>query len=372
MSAADLDLHSRFVALCQMPSATGDERAVADMVADELRALGVPVAEDDAAGPAQAGAGNLRCRIPGTGQGAVMFCAHLDTVPHEHPVEVVCDEGVYRSAGPSILGADNKAAVTVFMELARRWVKTPGAAALELVFTVAEEDGLRGAHAFDVSTLQAPIGYVFDHAASIGEIVTSAPTYHRLRAEFAGVASHAGLEPEAGVSALRAAARAASELPQGRLDPETTANLGRMAGGTATNIIAASAWLDAEARGLDDDRAGAVIQTMVDACNWAAGEEGCDVDVEVTTMFRGYRQKRSDVAVAHAAEALQACGHEPCFVSSGGGSDANAFMDRGLACVNLANGTAAVHTDNESVAVADLDAALRVAELIARSAGQDG
>ena len=113
-------LHDRFVRLCEIPSPTGDERAVADAVAAELRELGVDVAEDEAAGPARAGAGNLIARIPGGGEGWVMFCAHLDTVPHEAPIEVELADGVYRSRGETILGADNKAAVAVLVELAAR------------------------------------------------------------------------------------------------------------------------------------------------------------------------------------------------------------------------------------------------------------
>src|SRR6476660_9548783 len=155
-------LYETFTRLCEIRSPTGEEREVADTAAAELRALGLEVSEDDAAGPAEAGAGNLLARLPGESEEWVMFCAHLDTVPHKGLVEVVSDGGVFRSRGETILGADNKAAVAVFMELVARFAETPPPVGIELVLTVAEEQGLRGAKAFDTSVLRARTGFVLD------------------------------------------------------------------------------------------------------------------------------------------------------------------------------------------------------------------
>ncbi|HET7120024.1 MAG TPA: M20/M25/M40 family metallo-hydrolase, partial [Solirubrobacterales bacterium] len=173
-----------------------------DTLAAELRALGLEVSEDDAAGPAEAGAGNLLARAPGTGEGFVMFCAHVDTVPHPGQIEVVDDEGVFRSRGETILGADNKAAVAVFMELIARHVERPGPVGVELVLTVAEEQGLRGAKAFDVSQLRSSAGFVLDHAGPVGEVIVSTPTQQKILADFIGVEAHAGIKPEEGSSAI--------------------------------------------------------------------------------------------------------------------------------------------------------------------------
>src|ERR1700744_4839004 len=156
--AGNQRLYDAFVRLCEIRSPTGEEREVADTLAAELRALGLEVEEDDAAGPAEAGAGNLLARVAGERDEYVMFCAHMDTVPHRGRVEVVDDEGVFRSAGDTILGADNKAAVAVFMELVRRGVERPFPVGIELVLTVAEEQGLRGAKAFDIDQLRASAG----------------------------------------------------------------------------------------------------------------------------------------------------------------------------------------------------------------------
>ncbi len=359
----------RFVRLCETPSPTGSERAVADLVLGELDQLGVEVREDEAAGPARAGAGNLIARVPGTGDGWVMLCAHLDTVPEDGEIEVELADGVFRSRGETILGADDKAGVTVLVELAARHVSSPAPAGIELVFTVAEEDGLRGAKELDLGGLRAPFGYALDHATPIGELITAAPTHQRLVAEFEGSEAHAGIRPEDGRSAIGAAAAAVNAMALGRLDEQTTANVGVIEGGVAANVVAGHCRIEAEARSLDEGRIAETTAAMLDACTWAASEHSCDVDLDLTEVFRGYRQPSSSPAVRLAREALQRRGHEPREVSSGGGSDANALVARGFECVLLANGTDANHTPAESVAADRIVEMLRVCESIAELAG---
>jgi tripeptide aminopeptidase len=354
----------RFVRLCEIPSPTGRERTVADAVASELRELGVEVSEDDAAARAQAGAGNLLARLPGRGDDWVMLCAHLDTVPEGGKIEVVLDDGVYRSRGETILGADDKAAVAVLVELAARHAEDPPPVGLELLFTVAEEDGLRGAKAFDLGSLRSRYGFVIDHASPIGEFLVAAPTYKRLAAEFVGREAHSGIRPEEGRSAIAAAAAAIAEMELGRIDPETTANVGLIDGGTATNIVPGRCRIEGEARSIDGSRAATVIGAMVDACTWAANERECDLDFEVTEIFRGYRPRPASPAIAVAKRALAACGHEPRQLATGGGSDANALRAAGFDAVLLANGTEANHTPEESVAPQRIVEMLEVCEAI--------
>jgi tripeptide aminopeptidase len=363
-------LLQRFVRLCEIPSVTGDERAVADDVAAELRGLGIEVEEDDAASPARAGAGNLIARVPGRdgSEKWVSFVAHLDTVPHSEPIRVVEDGGVFRSAGDTILGADNKAAVTVVAELGARLAEEPGPVGVELVFTVAEEQGLRGASALDTERLRAPFGFVMDHATPIGEVITAAPTYKRIQAEFRGIEAHAGMRPEDGRSAIEAATHAVATMDLGRLDEETTANVGVIDGGTAPNVVAGACHLEAEARSIDSGRAEEVAQRMVDACSWAAGEAGCDVDLLVETYFRGYRIKPASKPLAVARAALERCGVVPLEVATGGGSDANALRAAGFDALLLANGTEANHTPDESVPVANLHRMLDVCAAIVEAA----
>jgi tripeptide aminopeptidase len=354
----------RFVRLCEIPSPTGEERAVADAVLAELRELGVEVNEDGAAAPAEAGAGNLIARIPGEHDAWAMFACHLDTVPHDGPIEVVLDQGVYRSRGETILGADDKAAVTVLMELSARRAHRPPPIGLEVLFTVAEEDGLRGAKALEPGSLRSSLGFVLDHASPIGEVITAAPTHKRLVAEFEGAEAHAGIRPEEGRNAIQAAAAAVSGMKLGRLDKATTANVGMISGGVASNVVPGRCRIEGEARSLDDERASSTVGAMVDACTWAASEYECDVDVAVAEMFRAYRVSSSSPSVKVAREALRRCGVEPREVATGGGSDANALKAAGYDCVLLANGTEANHTPHESVAAERIVHMLAVCEAL--------
>jgi len=368
---------SRFVRLCEISSPTGEERAVADAVKAELESLELEVTEDGAGPVAGAGAGNLLTRIParprpdGSDPGYVMFCAHLDTVPHSGPIEVVLDdEGVYRSAGNTILGADNKAAVAVLLEMAVRYSKEPPPVGVELLFTVAEEQGLLGAKAFDQSRLESEVGYVLDHATDIGEVITAAPTHIGIAAEFKGVEAHAGLVPESGRSAIAAAARAIAEMKLGRLDDETTANIGVISGGTSGNVVPGSCRVKGEARSVDPARVTQVIAEMTDAMVWASSEAGCEVDITTEKHFTGYRVDDDSRALALAEAALTACGEQPVRITTGGGSDASVFRERGMDCLLLANGTYANHTHDESVPRENLGRMLAVCERIVTEAGE--
>src|SRR5215218_2376165 len=303
-----------FTELAALPSPPGEERAVADAVAAYLRDLALDVEED-----------------------------------------------VVRNAGGTILGADNKAAVAVMLETVRRVVAEGRPhAGIELVFTPKEEVGLLGAGAFDHKRLRASVGYVFDQAAPIGEIVLGAPTATALLARYHGRSAHAGMYPEEGRSAIAAAARAIADLRLGRIDEETTANVGRIDGGMARNIVPEWCTVTAEARSHDERKLADVVQEILDAFAFAASVEECEVETQVETSYRGYRFRRDDQAVSLAASALARAGYEPSFALSGGGADANVFNERGLACVNLANGMAQIHTPDEHIAVGDLEGMVEV------------
>jgi len=347
---------------------------VADTLAAELRALGLDVTEDDAAGPAEAAAGNLLARLPGASDEWVMFCAHIDTVPHKGQIEVVQSEGVFRSAGETILGADNKAAVAVFIELVARYAEAGRSppVGIELLLTVAEEQGLRGAKAFDASTLRSRVGFVLDHASAVGEVIVTSPTQQSVRADFHGVEAHAGIRPEDGASAIAAAGAAIARMELGRLDAETTANVGVIRGGTSGNVVPGHCEIVAEARSLDAGRAAEVAGALSDACAWGASEHGCDADVRMEELFRGYQIPPSSSALALAEAGLRRAGFEPERTATGGGSDANALILEGFDCVLLANGTEANHTPDESVSARNLDAMLAVCEGIVAEAAAAG
>jgi tripeptide aminopeptidase len=356
-------LHDTFVALCRIESPTGSERPCADHVARELKQMGLDVDEDDAGPSVGADAGNLFARIPGRGPASILLCAHLDTVPLTAPIEPTLVDGGWTNAGDGILGADNKAAVAVLLELARRATVAPAPAAvgLELLFTVSEENGLHGAKAFDKSRLRSRAGFVFDHASPIGDIIIASPTYQRVVAELHGTAAHAGVRPEAGRSAIAAAARGIAAMQLGRLDEETTANVGVIEGGTATNVVPERCRIEVEVRGIEETRVEAVLTDMIDHLQDAADAAECDLDLIVQKMFTGYRLKPRDTLIAQAERALQACGYEPRHIVTGGGSDANAFVVEGFRCTNLANGTERNHQPDERVSVDALEGMLEVA-----------
>jgi tripeptide aminopeptidase len=358
-----------FVRLCEIRSPTGEEREVADTILAELRALGLEASEDGAAGPARAGAGNILARLPGRSDRWVMFCAHIDTVPHAGQVEVVEEEGVYRSRGETILGADNKAAIAVFMELVARHAKESPPVGIELLLTVAEEQGLRGAKAFDPSALCSDHGFILDHASAIGEVIVTSPTQQQVIADFSGVEAHAGIRPEDGSNAIAAAASAIARMDLGRLDEATTANVGKIAGGTSGNVVPGHCRIVAEARSLDTDRAAAVAAELTEACAWGASEHGCDVDVRVEELFRGYELEAASPSLSLAEAGLRRAGVEPRRAATGGGSDANALIAAGFDCVLLANGTEANHTPQESVSARNLETMLEVCEAIVAEAG---
>jgi tripeptide aminopeptidase len=359
-----------FVRLCEIPSPTGDEAAMAAAVRAELESMGLNVEEDDTAAETGAGAGNLLARIPAPpGAPVMLVCAHIDTVPLTAPVEVDRSEGLFRNRNDAILGADNKAAVAVFLQAARRWSERRPPVGVELLFTTSEETGLRGAKAFDRDRLSAAFGYVFDHASPIGGLVVAAPTHYAVAADFLGRAAHAGIRPEQGRNAIVAAAQAIGRMRVGRIDPETTANVGVIAGGTASNVVAERCRLDVEVRSLDDGKAHDLVQEVVDACTWAASATETDVDAHVEQHFRAYRIPDTDPCVEVAAGALRDCGVEPLLHPSGGGSDASVFESRGLRCLNVANGTEANHTSDECVSQRALETMLDVTLRLAERAG---
>jgi tripeptide aminopeptidase len=364
-------LVAEFVRLCEIESPSGRERAMADALTEELRGLGLEVEEDDTAEETGAGAGNLLARIPGPeGARTILLCAHIDTVPLDGPVQVLRQDGVLTNRHEAILGADNKAAIATVLGAARRLVRDEAPVEVELLFTTSEERALRGAKAFDRGRLRADFGFAFDHASPIGEIVVASPTYYRLAASFRGQAAHAGIRPEAGANAIAAAAQAIAKMRIGRLDAETTANVGRIEGGTAANVVAERCTVELEARSLDDARAGEVVSEMVDACGEAASDGHCDVETSLERLFQGYRLTRTSAQVETAAAALAACGIEPVYISTGGGSDANALIAAGLPMVNVANGTESNHQPDESVTEDALETMLDVTLAIVAEAAR--
>jgi len=351
-----------FVRLCEIESPSRRERSMADAVTAQLRELGLGVDEDGSGAETASDAGNLLARIPARdGARTILLCAHLDTVPLDAPVRVELADGVIRNANEAIVGADNKAAVAVILAVARRLAANGAPVGIEILFTTCEELALAGAKAFDLGRLAADFGFVFDHASPIGELIVAAPSYFSVEGRFRGKAAHAGLAPEEGHNAIEAAAAAIASLRFGRIDEMTTSNVGRIVGGTASNVVAERCRVECEARSIDHDRASEVAGDIVDAMTQAATDRACDLEIDVQELFRGFRLPKSAPTVAVASRALEGAGFSPQPIATGGGSDANVFQARGFECLNVANGTQGAHQPDECVTVDALESMLDVA-----------
>jgi tripeptide aminopeptidase len=359
-----VEISEIFLELARIPTPPGSERAAADLVKAYLRDLGLTVDEDGAGRSIGSDTGNLYCRLDanGTDGTPIFLCAHLDTVPPEGPIDPSIDEdGIVRNGAGTILGADNKSAVAVMLEAAARIVREGRPhAGIELLFTPKEEVGLQGAKVFDHTRLAAEVGFVYDQAAPIGDVIMGAPYQRSLLVRFHGRPAHSGMVPEEGRSAIVAAARAIADLRLGRLDDETTANVGLISGGSARNIVPEWCELEAEARSHDARKLAELVQEMLETFAFAASVSECMVETEVSETYQGYRFKESDPVVQLAATALGRCGFELRPTLTGGGADANVFNTRGVPCLNLANGMAEIHTSDEHIAVADLESMVGV------------
>jgi tripeptide aminopeptidase len=284
-----------------------------------------------------------------------VLCAHLDTVMPGRGIRPVVTDGVVRSSGDTILASDDKAGVAAIIE-ALRQVRESGmtTAPVRVLLTTGEEIGLQGAKAVSPGDCTGDVCLVLDAHGAVGGIVGAAPTQYTFRAEFAGVPAHAGVEPEKGRSALVMAAKAVCAMRLGRLDAATTANVGEIRGGTATNVVSASCVLRGECRSLDTDTAESVRLEMDDAMRAAASGGGGTVQIDWNLEYPGFRFPPDDPSVELVAGAVRSIGLVPSVFETGGGSDANVLTAKGLPSIVLACGMTDVHGTGESIEVADL------------------
>lgn len=346
-----------FLELAALVTPSGRERATADRCAAYLRDLGLEVDEDDAAARINGDTGNLYAHVPPTAPGTPIFlCAHTDTVPASTAIEPRIEGDYVVNANDTILGADNKATVAGMLDGVRR-VLADGRphAGIEIVLTAQEEVGLQGAKAFDATRLHAQVGFVYDHAGSLGGVVMAAPGQNTLALSFHGQAAHAGIAPEEGRSAIAAAARAIAAMRLGRIDPETTGNVGVIAGGVALNVVPALCTVSAEVRSRDMDRLAEETAYVLEVAAAAAAEEGCTLETAIREEYAAYRHRRGDHVVRLARQALEAAGITPREEEVGGGADAHIFNQRGVPCVVLTSGMERIHGPGERILAADVD-----------------
>lgn len=363
-----------FLELVRIDSVSGKERQIADLLKDKLAGLGLEVLEDGAGRKVGSDTGNIIGRLPASGSGPVlMLCSHMDTVEPGRGVKPRIEGGVIRSAGDTVLGADDKAGIVTILEVLRvireQSVSHGG---LEVVFTIWEEGGLFGAKNLDFDHLSARIGFVLDSDGPPGTVITRAPSQDRIGATIKGRAAHAGINPEDGINAIQVASQAVAQMKLGRIDHETTCNIGIIKGGKATNIVPDSATLDGETRSLDAGKREAQTAAMCAAIREAAAGFGAGVDLVTETLYHEFNLSEESPPVRLAVEAAVKLGLTPRLEKTGGGSDANIFNKRGIETAVLGIGMKKVHTTEEYIALNDLiENAVYLLEIVKISTGQD-
>lgn len=347
---------AEFLELVRIDSVSGRERALADLLTVRLKELGLEVYEDRAGVQTGGKAGNLIAALPPRGTGSpLLLAAHMDTVEPGQGVRPMVQDGVIRSAGDTILGGDDKAGIVAILEVLRVIREQQlEHGRLEVVFTIGEEFGLLGAKYLDYSLLRSRVGYVLDSTGPPGTIVVQAPTQDKISAMVRGRAAHAGINPEKGINAIQVASHAIARMSLGRLDEETTANIGIISGGKATNIVPDSCHLEGETRSLDGAKCRACTAAMVEVLKNTAAAFGTQVDIVTETLYPDFKLSDSHPAIQGAVRAAENLGLSPRLVKTGGGSDANIFNSRGITTVNLGIGMQKVHTTEEFIRVEDL------------------
>lgn len=362
---SDERLLSSFLELVRIDSPSRLEADCAAYCASALEAAGCTVRFDDSARYTGSNVGNLIAELPGTLPRVLALSAHMDCVEPCRGVEPVLHDGIIVAAGETVLGADDKAGLAVAIEVIRR-VAESGAPhpTIKALFTVQEEVGLNGAKALSAEDAACDLCLVLDGAGPAGGIVSGAPTHYTFTAEFVGRAAHAGVAPEAGVSAIALASKAISRMPLGRLDPHSTANVGSISGGTATNVVPGRCSVTGECRSLDRARVEAIRAEMDAIMRSAAREGGGSVDPIWSLEYEGFVVEDDDAHLALLIAACHDAGLEPLVQTTGGGSDANILAGKGVEVLALGCGMTDVHSTHESIAVSDMYAMARLLEAV--------
>ena len=365
-------MRDHFLTLVQIDSPSRKERELAMHLKEELTSLGADVGFDQADRLVGGTVGNLIARVPGTRPGVPPFllCAHMDTVGPGEGIKPRVEENTIKSDGSTILGADDKSGIAIICEVVRilQEENIPHGE-LEILLTICEETGLLGAKHLDVSRLHARTGLVLD-SSDPDRLITRAPAANRLQFSVRGLEAHAGVCPEKGINAIRMTSEAIAGMRLGRLDEETTANIGTIEGGRAINIIPSVVTVHGETRSHDEAKLKAQTEHMIRCFEEAAsrhqltldgvthqGQVSCQVQRDYDRLFIP-EEARIVQLVRRAAHTL---GRDITLWRTGGASDANILCGKGLEVANVGTGQREVHTLREYLQLSDM---VQSAELI--------
>lgn len=364
-------LIDQFLEMVQIDSESKHERLMADYLKVKMEELGFKVEEDNAGESFGGNAGNILAYHKGNGTGkSLLFCAHMDTVLPGNGVKPIEDGDVIRSDGTTVLGGDDKAGIAAILEALRVMKeKNIEHGPIQVIFTVAEEIGLLGAKYVDMDKRPPVDGAFFFDSDGMPNLICVASPYHiDLTATFKGKSAHAGVEPEKGINAIQIASRAIADMKLGRLDEETTANIGMIQGGRATNVVPDEVVIYGEARSLTKAKVDSQVEDMINCCKKAAEAYGGTVDIDVDECYAAIDLDPNSTTVQLASQALRKMGMEPELVKSGGGSDANVFCGKGIPATNLGVGMTNVHSIDEYLEVPCMIAASKFVLAVAEEA----
>ena len=362
-------LVKEFLELTAIDSLTKKERKMADALKAKLEGMGYEVFEDDAGKKIGGEAGNIICTVKGTKNvPAIMFTAHMDTVEPGIGKKAVVDGDMIRTDGTTILGGDDVSGIVSILE-ALRVIKEKEIehGDIQVVFTISEEGGLYGAKYLDYSRIYAKYGFVMDGDGPIGTVSVKAPSQDKILVTVEGKASHAGVAPEKGVDAIRIAASAISGMKLGRIDYETTANVGVINGGRETNIVCDRVELKAEARSRDDRKLDDQTRHMRERFEQAASEFGGKVDFRAERMYKSFNITKDAPIMGILERAAENAGISLIAEETGGGSDTNIFNEKGIESVAVSSGMQKVHSTEECISINDMVKAAEFVVSIIRS-----
>ena len=341
----------------RIDSESRHEGAMAARVAEDLKAIGCRVWQDNSQEKTGSETGNLYAVLPGNAEGeAILFSSHMDTVTPGVGVVPVLEDGVIYSQGNTVLGGDDKSGIVAVVESLRTIVEQNlPHPTIEVAFTVCEEIGLLGSQNLDYDNLTARRAAVLDSSGDAGKIITAAPGQYKLSATVVGRSAHAGVAPEEGISAIQVLAEAISNMKLLRIDEETTANIGVISANYATNIVPEKAEMLAEARSRSNEKLEAQGKHMMDCLKNACEKYGATFEGGLSKVYSAYSYTEEDPFVQQVAEACRKAGLEPSFAASGGGSDANNMNFHGIKALVLGTGMDKVHTTQERITVKNLE-----------------
>lgn len=352
-----------FLDLVQTDSATREEGAVATLCQAKLESLGFTVRYDQAGETIKGQVGNLIATRKGNaGSKTLLLSSHMDRVVPGKGIKPQIEDGIIRSDGTTILAADDCQGLAAILEGIEAAIEAGIALpTIEVVFCVAEEGGLMGSKHLDASMLTATEGYILDADGPVGQITVKAPAQTKFVYRIVGRAAHGGVEPEKGINALYVASEAITGMKLGRIDEETTANIGLVTGGTATNAVMEVCELKGDARSLVISKMEAQIAHMTERLEESCAKWGARLEKELNFSYGPVKLDWGAESVERAAAAIRRMGLNPEIVASGGGSDANNFNTKGIESVCLSVNYKAIHSVKEHVAVADV---VKSAELV--------